>query len=61
MSLQSPRPIWTQSNRKLRNILKIDDPPNFQTQVASGQLEKPLATATLKFESGDKFLQNFTF
>ena len=23
------------------NILKIDDPPNFQTQVANGQLEKP--------------------
>ena len=29
------------------NILKIDDPPNFQTQVANGQLEKPLSTATL--------------
>ena len=24
------------------NILKIDDPPNFQIQVANGQLEKPL-------------------
>ena len=23
------------------NILKIDDPPNFQNQVANGQLEKP--------------------
>ena len=23
------------------NILKIDDPPNFQIQVANGQLEKP--------------------
>ena len=30
-------------------ILKFDDPPNFQIQVANGQLEKPLATATLKF------------
>ena len=29
------------------NILKIDDPPNFQIQVANGQLEKPTATATL--------------
>ena len=29
------------------NILKIDDPPNFQIQVANGQLEKPLPTATL--------------
>ena len=35
------------------NILKIDDPPNFQIQVANGQLEKTLATATLKFEIGD--------
>ena len=35
------------------NILKMDDPPNFQIQVANGQLEKPLPTATLKFEIGD--------
>ena len=35
------------------NIFKIDDPPNFQIQVAYGQLEKPLSTATLKFEIGD--------
>ena len=35
------------------NILKIDDPPNFQIQVANGQLEKPTATATLKFDIGD--------
>ena len=34
------------------NILKIDDPPNFQIQVANGQLEKPTATATLKFDIG---------
>ena len=25
-----------------KNILKIDDTPNFQIQVANGQLEKPL-------------------
>ena len=30
----------------LSNILKIDEPPNFQIQVANGQLEKPIATAT---------------
>ena len=36
-----------------KNILKIDDPPNFQLQVANGQLEKPLLTATLKLETGD--------
>ena len=35
------------------NIPKIDDPPNFQIQVANGQLEKPTATATLKFDIGD--------
>ena len=38
------------------NILRIDDPPNFQIQVANGQLEKPLSTATLKFEIGDDTL-----
>ena len=42
------------------NILKIDEPPNFQIQVANGQLEKPLSTATLKFEIGDKsFAEHF--
>ena len=35
------------------NILKIDDSPNFQIQVANGQLEKPLSTTTLKIEFGD--------
>ena len=35
------------------NILKIDDTPKFQIQVANGQLEKPTATATLKFDTGD--------
>ena len=35
------------------NIIKIDEPPNFQIQVANGQLEKPIATATLKFDIGD--------
>ena len=37
------------------NILKVDDPPNFRIQVENGQLEKPLATTTLKFEIGDNF------
>ena len=35
------------------NILKIDGSPNFQIQVANGQLEKPLSTATLIFEIGN--------
>ena len=34
------------------NILNIDEPPYFQIQVANGQLEKPIATATLKFDIG---------
>ena len=42
------------------NVLKIDEPPNFQIQVANGQLEKPISTATLKFESGDNsFVEHF--
>ena len=35
------------------NVLEVDDPPNFQKQVAHGQLEKPWASTTLKFENGD--------
>ena len=46
--------------QSLSNILKIDDPPNFQIQVANGQLEKPTATVTLKFDIGDHiFAENF--
>ena len=42
------------------NILKIDDPPNFQIEVANGQLEKPIATTTLKFDIGDHiFAEHF--
>ena len=41
-------------------ILKIDEPPNFQIQVANGQLEKPTATATLKVDIGDhNFAEHF--
>ena len=42
------------------NIRKINDPPNFQIQVANGQLEKPTATAALKFDIGDHiFAEDF--
>ena len=42
------------------NILKIDDPPNLQIQVANGRLEKPTATATIKFDIGDHiFAEHF--
>ena len=46
--------------QKAPNNLKSDDPTNFQIQVDNGQLEKPLSTATLKFEIGDNsFAQHF--
>ena len=42
------------------NIFTMDDPPNFQIQVANGQLEKPISTATLKFDVGDNsFAEHF--
>ena len=43
-----------------KDILKIDDPPNFQIKVAKDQLEKPLATTALKFRTGDNnFAEHF--
>ena len=42
------------------NILKINEPPNFQIQVANGQLEKPIPTTTLKFDIADHiFAEHF--
>ena len=42
------------------NIFNIDYPPNFQIQVANGQLEKPVAKATLDFDIGDHiFAEHF--
>ena len=38
------------------NILRIDDPPNFDVQVGKGQFEKPLAKATLKIIFADHTL-----
>ena len=52
--------LETIKQKASNNILSIDDPPNFQIQVANGQLEKPLSTATLKFEIGDNsFAEHF--
>ena len=52
--------LETMKQKAPNNILKCDDPPNFQKQVANGQLEKPLSTATLKFEIGDNsFAEHF--
>ena len=39
--------------QKAPNIFKTNNPPNFHRQVANGQLEKPLTTATLKIHNGD--------
>ena len=48
---------WTQKKQKApKSDLKIDNAPNFQIQVANGQLDKTLATNTLKFEIGDNVL-----
>ena len=50
----------TIKQKSTNNILKTDDPPNFQIQVANGQLEKQLATTTLKFALVDNvFAENF--
>ena len=43
----------TKKDKAPNNIIRIDDPPKFQIQVANGQIEKPLATVTIKFEIGD--------
>ena len=50
----------TKKEKAPNKILKIEDPPIFQIQVANGQLEKPLATATLKIEIRDNtFAEHF--
>ena len=47
---------WDTIRKKApNNILKIEDPYNFQIQVPNGKLEKPLATATFEFAIGDNF------
>ena len=52
--------LETMKQKAPDNILKIDEPPNFQIQVANGQLEKPISTATLKFEIGENgFAEHF--
>ena len=44
---------------KLNKFVKIDNPPKFQIPIAIGQLEKPLGTATLKFETGDNMIAEY--
>ena len=60
VSAEAQKELDRIKQQSLSNILKIDDPPNFQIQVANGQLEKPTATATLKFDIGDHiFAEHF--
>ena len=61
LSVRSAGMTRTQEKQKApNNILKIDDPPNFQIQRANGLLEKPLSTTTQKFEIGDNtFAEHF--
>ena len=60
VSAIAPDDLKTIKQKAPNNILKIDEPPNFRIQVANGQLEKPISTATLKFEIGDNgFAQHF--
>ena len=52
--------LETIKQKSPKKVLKIYDPPSFQIQVANGQLEKPLSTATLKIEIGDvSFAEHF--
>ena len=52
--------LETTKEKAPNNIFIIGDPHYFQIQVANGQLEKPLAPATLKFEVGDNtFAEHF--
>ena len=52
--------VETIKQKAPNNNLKTDGPPNFQIQVANGQLEKPLSTATSKFGIGDNsFAEHF--
>ena len=53
VSAIAPSELDRIKQQALANTFKIDDPPNFQIPVANGQLEKLIATTTLKFDDGD--------
>ena len=48
--------LKTKVQKVPKKLLIIEDPLNFQIQVANVKLEKTLARATLKFEIGDKIV-----
>ena len=52
--------LYRNKKQATANIFKIDVSPIFQIQAANVQLEKPLATATLKFDFRDHtFAEHF--
>ena len=53
--------LYTIKEKTPKKVPKIDDPPNFQIQVANGLLEKPLATTTPEFEIRDNFFSGHFF
>ena len=50
-----PERVDTNKQKTPNIILETDYPPKFQIQVANGQVEKPIATATPKLEIGHTF------
>ena len=60
VSAIAPKKLDRIKQQSPSNIIKIDDSPNFQIQVANGQLEKPTARTTLIFDIADHiFAENF--
>ena len=52
--------LVTKKQKAPSSILQIDSPPNFQKQLTNGQIEKPLATVTPKFQIGNNiFAEHF--
>ena len=59
VSAIAQKDLHTIKEKAPNNFLKIDDPLSFQTQVANGQLEKPLATVTFKIEIEDNIFAEY--
>ena len=51
VSTTAQNDLVTIKQKSPNKLLKIDNPPDFEIQVANGQLEKSLASTTLKFEN----------
>ena len=60
VSASAQNDLDTIKHKTLNFFLKIDNTPNYQIQVANGQLDQPLATTTPKFEFRDNiFAEHF--